>query len=249
MTTPRQPGWHDDPDDSNAVRYWDGRGWTPHRQPKPFSRQTPLPAVPPTPAQPPPADHELGPGQLLAPPPWYRRPGILIAAAFAALIAAVGITVSGPVDPGTAPGGTTGTNTPWSASFSLIATGWSTPDPTAPPAEHLTAPPAAASSTAPPPAAAPPPPSPSELVFRHEPLTAIVSITHNANKPATGCVYKSVAVAGEATMIHYAHSVNFTVTGSAETRVHVGDGPATGSTYHVTVTCDNGLSTSQDVIY
>jgi hypothetical protein len=86
-------------------------------------------------------------------------------------------------------------------------------------------------------------------VFRREPLTAIVSITNNANKPAVGCVYRSVAVAGQATIIHYDHSVNFTVTGSAEARVQVGNGPATGSTFHVTVTCDNGLSTSQDVIY
>lgn len=34
MTTPRQPGWYDDPHDSNAQRYWDGQDWTPHRQPK-----------------------------------------------------------------------------------------------------------------------------------------------------------------------------------------------------------------------
>ena len=243
MTTPRQPGWYDDPDGSNAVRYWDSQGRTPHRQPKPFSRQTPLPVVPTQP-QPHTADH-VGPGQVLPPPPWYRRSGVLIAAAFAALIAEVGITVSGPGDPATAPGGTTGTSTPWSASFSLIATGWWTPDPTAPPAaEHQTKPPAAA-----PPAVAPPPPPPSELVFRHEPLTAIVSITHNANTHAVGCVYRSVAVAGEATMIHYDHSVNFTVTGSAETRVHVGTGPETRSTFRVTVTCDNGLSTSQEVLY
>jgi hypothetical protein len=80
-------------------------------------------------------------------------------------------------------------------------------------------------------------------------LTAIVSITNNANKPAVGCVYRAVAVAGVAAGLHYDHSVNFTVTGSAETRVHVGDGPATGSTFHDTVTCDNGLSASQDVIY
>ncbi|MDT5226088.1 MAG: hypothetical protein QOG19_3495 [Mycobacterium sp.] len=245
MTTPRQPGWYDGPDDSTAVSYWDGQGWTPHRQPKPFSRKAPLP-VAPTP--PPPADHELGPGQVLPPPPWYRRHRILIAAAFAALIAELGITVSGPGDPGTAPGGTTGTSTPWSASFSLISTGWWTPDPTEPPAEHQTAPPAAAPRMVPPRAVAPPPP-PSELVFRREPLTAIVSITNNANKPAVGCVYRSVAVAGQATIIHYDHSVNFTVTGSAEARVQVGNGPATGSTFHVTVTCDNGLSTSQDVVY
>ena len=64
--------------------------------------------------------------------PWYRRPGILIAAA--ALIAAVGIVVSGPGEPGTAPGGTTGTSTPWSASFSLIATTecWEPPPPATP---------------------------------------------------------------------------------------------------------------------
>ncbi len=180
--------------------------------------------------------------------PWHRR--ILVGAASAALIAAVGITVSGPGDLSTASDDTTGTRIPSSASFSLIATGWWTPDPTAPPAaEHQTAPPAVAPRAAPAPAVAPPPPPPSELVFRHEPLTAVVSITHNANKPAVGCVYRSVAVAGGANIIHYDHSVNFTVTGSAETRVHVGDGPATGSTFHVTVTCGNGLSASQDVRY
>ena len=194
------------------------------------ARQTPLPVLP-------------------TPPPWYPRRGILIAAAFAALIAEVAITVSGPGDPGTAPGGTAGTSTPWSASFSLVATDGGTPDPTAPAAQHQTAPAAAAPHTALPPAAAPPPPATSQLVFRHEPLTAIVSITNNANRPAVGCVYRSVAVAGQATAIHYDHSVNFTVTGSAETRVRVGDGPATGSTFHVTVTCDNGLSTGQDVMY
>jgi Protein of unknown function (DUF2510) len=243
MTTPRQPGWYDDPDDSNAVRYWDGQDWTPHREPKSYSRQTP--PVVPAPSGPPAAQHELDPGQALPPLPWYRRPGILRAAAFAALIAEVAITVSGPGDPGTAPGSTTAASTPWSASFSLISTGWWTPDPTAsPPAEHQTEPPAAA-----PRAVAQPPPPPSQLIFRHEPLTAIVSITNNANRPAVGCVYRSVAVAGEATTIHYDHSVDFTVTGSAETKVHVGNGPATGSTFHVTVTCNNGLSTNQDVTY
>jgi len=162
-------------------------------------------------------------------------------AALAALVAGVAITVSGPGNL------STDGSTPSSASVSLVATGWLTPDPTA--AEHQTGPPAAVARTVPPAAAAPPPALPSELVFRHEPLTAIVSITNNANKRAVGCVYRSVAVAGGANVIHYDHSVNFTVTGSAETRVHVGDGPATGSTFHVTVTCDNGLSTSQDVRY
>jgi len=191
------------------------------------------------------AGRELGPGQPLPPSPWYRRRGILITAAFAALIAQVGITVSGRGDSGIAPGGLPMASTP---SLSLIATESGIPDPTAPvAAEHKQPLPAAPRTAVPPSAVAPP--APSELVFRHEPLTAVVSITNNADKRAVGCVYKSVAVGGQATMIHYDHSVNFTVTGSAETRVHVGDGPATRSTFHVTVTCDNGLSTSQDVIY
>jgi hypothetical protein len=208
--------------------------------------------------EPPPADHEPGPDQALPPPPWYRRRGILIAAAFAALIAEVGITVSGPGEPGTAPGGTTGTSTPRSASFSLIATGWWTPDPAPPPAApppapeppaaeppvaapHTAAPPVAA-----PPVAAPPPPPPSELVVRDDGAgTTIVSITNNAGKPPVGCVFRTVAVAGAATAIGYTQVNNFTVTGSDETRLPP-QGPATGSTFHDTVTCDNGLSASHD---
>jgi hypothetical protein len=209
--------------------------------------------------EPAPADHEFGPDQALPPPPWCRRRVILIAAACAALIAEVGITLSAPGDPGTAPGGTTGTRTPRSASFSLIATGFWTPDPTAPPAAEppaaappAAAPPAAAPRTEAPPAAAPPPPPPSELVLRYgdpspDGIPAFVSITNNANKPAVGCVYRSPAVAGPATMVNVP-DVTFTVTGSAETRLDL-HGPATGSTFHVTVTCDNGLSTSVDKIY
>ena len=197
--------------------------------------------------------------------PWYRRPGILIAAA--ALIAEVGIVVSGPGEPGTAPGGTTGTSTPWSASFSLIATTefWVPPPP--PPA----APPAAAPPAAPrpsagtPPCGTPPGATPgvrtpsvrtptggtaassaaaAGVKVRRPPGTAFVSIANN-DKPAVGCMYRSVAVAGTATMVNYRRDYPFTVTGSAETRIDP-DGPATGSTFHVTVTCDNGLSTSLD---
>lgn len=177
-------------------------------------------------------------------------------------IAVVGIIVSGLGEPGTAPGG-----------ISLVGTGWWTPDPpapaaAAPPAEAPTtwappaeapatwAPPTWAPRTAPPPVAevpvpAPPPPPPSELVYRNDNSlrAAFVSITNNANKPPVGCLHRSVAVEGQATIIHYDHSDNFTVTGSAETRIDYGDGPATGSTFHVTVTCDNGLSTSQDAIF
>ena len=192
--------------------------------------------------------------------PWYRRPGILIAAA--ALIAEVGIVVSGAGEPGTAPGGTTGTSTPWSASFSLIATGW-IPTPEPPPAAPPPAPPPAAAPPPPEPPAweppaweppqavlppPPPPPPPPELVLRQDdPLTVFVSITNNANKPAVGCLYRTAPVAGPATLVNLP-DINFTVTGSEETRIHR-DGPATGSTFHNTVTCDNGLSTSNDVIY
>ena len=85
-------------------------------------------------------------------------------------------------------------------------------------------------------------------------MAAFVSITNNAGKPAVGCVYRAVAVTGLATIVHYDQSVNFTVTGSAETRIDFpgigGIQPRpTGSTFHNTVTCDNGLSTSEDCIY
>jgi hypothetical protein len=94
--------------------------------------------------------------------PWYRRPGILIAAA--AFIAAVGIVVSGPGEPGSAPGGTTGTSTPWSPSFSLIATTeWWEPPPPAPPPPPA-APPAWEPPAWEPPQAVPPPPGPPVLL-------------------------------------------------------------------------------------
>lgn len=199
--------------------------------------------------------NELGPGQALPPPPWYQRTSILIAAA--ALIAGVGIVVSGAGEPGTAPDGTTRTSAPRSASFSLIATGWiPTPEPAPPPAAappaaepSAPAPPAAGPPVAPP-VAAPPPPPRSELLFRSDNSTMadFVSITYNADKPAVNCVLRSVAVAGPAASINYDHSDNFTVTGSAEARIDY-HGPATGSTFHNTVTCDNGLSTSQDGTY
>src|SRR5215472_16020287 len=82
----------------------------PPRPPADAARRIRVPPPAAAAPEPPPADHELGPGQALPHPPSYRRPGILIAAAFAALIAEVGITVSSPGDPGTAPGGTIGTS-------------------------------------------------------------------------------------------------------------------------------------------
>jgi hypothetical protein len=211
--------------------------------------------------------HELGPVQALPHPRWYRRRGVLLAAA--ALIAEVGIVVSGTGEPGTEPGGTTGPSATWSANFSLIATGWiPTPEPPPPPPPAAAPPPpeppaadppaqaprpAAQPTWDPPEAVAPPPPPPPpppELVLRYDgPLTAFVSITNN-DKPAVGCVYRSVAVAGLAASVNYhGPEVSFTVTGSEETTFRTGDGPATGSTWRVTVTCDNGLSTNRDVMY
>jgi hypothetical protein len=61
-------------------------------------------------------------------------------------------------------------------------------------------------------------------------------------------MYRSVAVAGTAAAVNYRREYPFTVTGSEETRIDP-NGPATGSTFHLTVECDNGLSTSADRMY
>jgi hypothetical protein len=70
----------------------------------------------------------------------------------------------------------------------------------------------------------------------------------NSDKPSVGCTFTSVAVAGTASAIGYRRDYPFTVTGSAETTIEP-DGPATGSTFRVTVTCDNGLSSTLDAVY
>ncbi len=62
MTTPSQPGWYDDPQDSNAERYWDGQDWTPHRQ-----RKSALPSE--GPSTPPPPQQSPAPPPDLPPPP------------------------------------------------------------------------------------------------------------------------------------------------------------------------------------
>ena len=74
MTTPDQPGWYDDPQDVNALRYWDGQGWTPHRERKLVSRPAPQPIAPPptvpppSPSPPPPPPSSTA-GQAQWPPP------------------------------------------------------------------------------------------------------------------------------------------------------------------------------------
>jgi hypothetical protein len=66
MTTPNQPGWYDDPRDSNAQRYWDGQDWTPHRQRRPTLPSARPSAAPPPP---PPAQQPPPPPNLPPPPP------------------------------------------------------------------------------------------------------------------------------------------------------------------------------------
>jgi serine/threonine kinase PknH len=64
MTTSNPPGWYDDPNDSNAQRYWDGQDWSPHRQRKPASPAV-TPSTPPSPpsSYPEPAGQMYGDGQ------------------------------------------------------------------------------------------------------------------------------------------------------------------------------------------
>lgn len=45
MAERRAPGWYDDEADASALRYWDGRGWTPHTVPKPVE-STPVESTP-----------------------------------------------------------------------------------------------------------------------------------------------------------------------------------------------------------
>jgi len=69
MTTPDQPGWYDDPQNSNAQRYWDGQNWTPHRQRKnttPTMRD-PVSVVPPPPPPPPPSSPLPPPAAWMTP--------------------------------------------------------------------------------------------------------------------------------------------------------------------------------------
>lgn len=39
----RRAGWYDDEVDASALRYWDGRGWTPHTSPKPVDPAASVP--------------------------------------------------------------------------------------------------------------------------------------------------------------------------------------------------------------
>jgi Protein of unknown function (DUF2510) len=107
MTTP-QPGWYDDPEDSNSQRYWEGQYWTPHRQRKPLSPQTPpvrptppppsnVPPPPPRPPNlpPPPPPDQLAqwppPGQPPVGSPLQRLRTPVVVSALIAVLAVAGV--------------------------------------------------------------------------------------------------------------------------------------------------------------
>jgi Protein of unknown function (DUF2510) len=52
MTMPHSPGWYDDPDDSGALRYFNGQDWTPQRKRKPSTPSRPPQPDPYTPVPP-----------------------------------------------------------------------------------------------------------------------------------------------------------------------------------------------------
>jgi Protein of unknown function (DUF732)/Protein of unknown function (DUF2510) len=80
-TTTPQPGRYDDPDDSNALRYWDGQVWTLHRQQKPV----PPPASPSAVEYPPPSS--FGPQRSGTPT------GVIAVIGVIAVLAVVGVLV------------------------------------------------------------------------------------------------------------------------------------------------------------
>ena len=70
----------------------------------------------------------------------------------------------------------------------------------------------------------------------------------NSDKPSVGCMYRSVAVAGTATMINYRREVPLTLIGSAERGSILMD-PRQARPFTSPWTCDNGLSTSLDTVF
>jgi hypothetical protein len=83
VTTPGTPGWYDDPQDPNAVRWWDGQDWTTHRQRKPSTPTVAPPNTSPPTAAPTPRSQWPAPSQITpaAPPPQPPGPNPAMPAA------------------------------------------------------------------------------------------------------------------------------------------------------------------------
>jgi hypothetical protein len=186
---------------------------------------------------------------------WYRRPGVFIASA--AIAAGVSIVTLGPNDRDPVNIDAAKPIPTWSLGYILV-----TADPWAPDPQTAVPPPpapAAAPAYEPPatreyvPEYVPPPPPPPELTLRLDnPITsAFVSMKNVPSGSTVGCHMTTVATSGLAASIGARVENDFTLVGTQDTRLPAGssNGPATGSSFNLTVTCDNGVSTSLDAVY
>jgi hypothetical protein len=194
-------------------------------------------------------------------PSWYRRPGVLFATA--AIAAGVTITVLEPSDRDPLKFDAATPRPTWSMKYILV-----TADPWDPGPETAAPPPAAPAAAVaapaynPPPTREyvpayvpppPPPPPPPQVTLRFDnPVTAaIVSMANTPSGSSVNCRMTMAALSGPAASIGWHKDNDFALVGTQETRVPAGsaNGPATGSSFRTTVTCDNGTSTSLDGVY
>lgn len=189
---------------------------------------------------------------------WCRRRGVVVATA--AIAAGVTIAALEPSDENSPKVDAATPHATFSIDYILVTADPWAPDPAPPPVAP--APPAAPPAYEPPatreyvPAYVPPPPPPPpppQLTLRLDnPITAaIVSMTNAPAGSTVGCQMNTVATSGTAAAIGWKAENDFTLVGGQEARIPAGssNGPATGSSFRITVTCDNGTSTSMDAVY
>lgn len=172
-----------------------------------------------------------------------RPAGVLIAGT--ASIAAAGIVIAGPGNSADV----AGAKVPQSTSFALVTTEWFEPPPPPPvaPPPEVPAAPAPRPTYQQPRVVLPPPPPPAQLRVRYDAPNVVASITNNNG--TVGCVYNAIPIAGTAAAVNFqVPQVPFSITGAEEARVPP-QGPATGSTFRATISCDNGQSASVDGVY
>jgi len=196
---------------------------------------------------------------------WYRRPGVFVASA--TIAAGVSIAMLGPSDQDPAKIDAASPRATKSLEYILVTTDPWAPDPEPPPAPAAPPPPAAPPTYDPPaynppatreyvPQYVPPPPPPApppQVSLRVDnPITAVfVSMANVPPGSTVGCQLADVALSGAAAAIGWRKDEGFTLVGTQETIIPAGpaNGPATGSNFRLTVTCDNGTSSSLDVVY